>query len=180
MGRRQPLVRWSLTCLLALVGLSTSTPALAQDDARATRLVRAVKGTALDPTTYVPALLSYDSTMRDWDTSQPFFRNGFFEKNARFTVTGLSYGQAIGYEAGRTQILKDALSVLEVSAVQNLSERLVEQALLRRFPEHQKMVKAIGWVERMSVASLMSYRLAGPHYRQWRENDALASALGYR
>jgi hypothetical protein len=38
-----------------------------------------------DPTTYVPAAIAYAS-LRDWNTSQPQFRNVFLELN-RFTVT---------------------------------------------------------------------------------------------
>jgi hypothetical protein len=150
----------------------------APESASSSRLAYAVKGVLFDPTTYMPALLGFDATMRDWKTSQPFFAQGFVEKNERFTVSGLPYDRAISYEAGRGQIVRDAFSVLEVSAIQNLTERLTEHALLRKFPEHQKMVKAIGWFERISVASLVAYHVAAPHYSQWRLNQSMAVGLG--
>ena len=31
------------------------------------------KRVVFDPTTYAPAVIAYDGTMRDWNTSQPFF-----------------------------------------------------------------------------------------------------------
>jgi hypothetical protein len=165
---------------MVLAITSVSRQGYAQEHPEPSRLTYAVKGVLLDPTTYAPAILAFDATLRDWKTSQVFFENGFVEKNPRFTVTGLPYDQAMSYESGRTQILKDSLGILEVSAVQNFSDRLLEHALLERFPAHQRMVKAIGWVERASVATLMSYRFAGPHYQQWRQNQALAADLGFR
>ena len=140
----------------------------------------AFKATVLDPTTYTPGILVYDSTMRDWNSSQPFFRNGFVERNARFTRSGRANDFAISYEAGRNQILKDSLSVLGVSAVHNFTTQLFEQALRERFPEHRKLVTVIGWIERSAVASVLSYQLSAPHYRQWRHNQELITKLGLR
>lgn len=141
---------------------------------------RAIKATLLDPTTYPPAILTYDGTMRDWKTSQPFFHNGFVEQNARFTRSGRSNDTAVSYEVGRNQILRDSVSVLAVSAVHNFSTQLFEQALRDRYPEHRKMVTAIGWLERTAVASAMSYKLAAPHYRQWQRNQRMSTELGIR
>ncbi len=140
----------------------------------------AFKAALLDPTTYTPSILVYDSTMRDWNSSQPFFRNGFVEQNARFTRSGRANDFAISYDAGRNQILKDSLSVLGVSAIHNFSTQLIEQALRQRFPEHRKAVTVLGWLERSMVASLMSYQLSAPHYRQWKKNQAMISELGLR
>jgi hypothetical protein len=140
----------------------------------------ALKVTFLDPTTYAPGLLTYDATMRDWNTSQPFFRNGFLERNARFTISGFSNDKPVSYDTGRRQILTDSLSVLAVSAVHNFSERVVEGAVGDSHPNHRRLVAALGWVERSAVASLMSYELSGPHYRQWRRNQQLSAQLGIR
>jgi len=70
--------------------------------------------------------------------------------------------------------------VLGVTAAQNVTSRLVEQALLRRYPEHRTAVKAIGWLQRISVASLMSYHLSADHYRQAQLNSQRALELGLR
>ncbi len=141
---------------------------------------QAIKATILDPTTFAPATFTYDGTMRDWNTSQPFFRNGFVEQNARFTRSGRSGDIAISYEAGRTQILRDSLSVLAVSAVHNFGTQLIQQGLRERFPEHRKVVSVLGFLERSAVASAMSFALAGPHYRQAQLNQRMSNDLGLR
>ncbi len=88
--------------LLVQVLLLTPWTAAAQDTGRSSFLVDVAKQVVLDPTTYAPSLIGYDATQRDWATSQPFFRNGYLERNPRFTVSGLpndvavSYGEAIG------------------------------------------------------------------------------------
>ncbi|MES1256617.1 MAG: hypothetical protein ABUS56_13460, partial [Acidobacteriota bacterium] len=77
---------WALTAgALAAFAVTLANPAAAQEVSRPSRLGYAVKGVLFDPTTYAPALLSLDATLRDWRTSQPFFANGYVEKNARFT-----------------------------------------------------------------------------------------------
>ena len=166
-------------CLLIVVLSLVPWNASAQDQGTSP-IGRAIKATLLDPTTYPPAMVTYDGTMRDWKTSQTFFRNGFVEQNPRFTLSGRSGDKAVSYEAGRNQILRDSLSVLAVSAAHNFSTQLIEQALRDRYPEHRKIVTALGWIERSAVASLMSYELAGPHYRQWRQNQRLIGELGIR
>jgi hypothetical protein len=180
MVNRQQLLR-SGAIALTLMTFVVSLPhdVSAQSDARSSSLGDAVKGTLLDPTTYAPALVGYDSTIRDWKTSQPFFQNGFVEHNARFTVTGLPDDTPISYGAGRNKILKDALATLEMSVVYNLSDRFLEHALAQRYPEHRRMVRAIGWVGRISLASVISYQLSAPHYQQWRQNQERAARLGF-
>jgi hypothetical protein len=118
--------------------------------------------------------------MRDWNTSQPFFRNGFVEQNARFTRSGRSGDIAVSYQAGRSQILRDSLSVLAVSAAHNFAAQLITQGLRTQNPEHRKLVTILGWIERSAVASAMSYALAGPHYRQARLNQQMIDQLGLR
>ena len=171
-------LRARASCLI--VGLLLIPWNASAQDREVNPIGRAIKATFLDPMTYPPAMLTYDGTMRDWQTSQPFFKNGFVEQNPRFTLSGRPGDRAVSYETGRNQILKDSLSVLAVSAVHNFSTQLIEQALRDRYPEHRKMVTAIGWIERSAVASLMSYQLAGPHYRQWRDNQRLIAELGIR
>src|SRR5262245_37655342 len=140
----------------------------------------ALKMAILDPTTYAPAIVTYDGTMRDWQSSQTFFRRGYVEQNARFTRSGRSGDVAISYGEGRDQILRDSLSVLAVSAVHNLGTQLIEQGLRQRYPEHRKLITVFGWIERSAVASAMTYALASPHYRQWRANQQLATKLGFQ
>lgn len=164
--------------MIATLVLTSAQFAFAQDEKRSSAFADVVKGVVFDPTTYGPALIGYHATMKDWNTSQPFFQNGFVEHNARFTVTGRANDTPLSYTAGRNRIFKDAVVVFGVSAVQNATSRLVERALLQRYPEHRKAVKTIGWIQRISVASLMSYHLSGAHYRQAQLNARRAAELG--
>jgi hypothetical protein len=178
--RQQFSLRLTATVVTFVALILASVPAFAQEEKRSSPVADVIKGVVFDPTTYAPAVIGYDATMRDWNTSQPFFRNGFVEHNARFTVSGLPDDQAVSYTVGRQRILRDAAAALGVSAAQNLTSRLVEQALLRRYPEHRTAVKAIGWLQRITVASLMSYHLSADHYRQAQFNAQRSRELGLR
>src|SRR5262249_25940651 len=125
-----------------------------------------VKRVIFDPTTYAPAIIAYDGTMRDWNSSQPFFRNGYIEHNERFTLTGRPNDFPVSYEVGRRRILSDALVNLQMSVVNNIADQLFERALITRYPEHRKLVRVLGWIERGAFASYMSYQLSAQHYQQ--------------
>jgi hypothetical protein len=166
--------------LTAALVATAARPAFAQDEKQGSPVAAVIKGVLLDPTTYAPAAIAYDATMRDWKTSQPFFQNGFVEHNARFTVSGRPDDWAIGYAAGRSLILRDALNTLEISAAQNLGSRLVERSLMSRYPQHRTLVRTIGWMQRIAVASAMSYHLSADHYRQAQMNAQLTVQLGLK
>ena len=80
-----------------------------------------------DPTTYAPAIIAYDATMRDWKTSQPFFRNGFMEHNSRFTISGRANDVPVSYAEGKKRILADAAANLGMSALNNFTGRVFER-----------------------------------------------------
>jgi len=174
MARHLRMVASSIVCALLISGV-----AFAQEKDSSV-FGRAIKATLLDPTTVAPAIVTYDGTMRDWKTSQPFFAHGFVEMNARFTRSGRPGDVAVSYEVGKQQILRDSLNVLAVSAVHNFSTQLIEQALRNRFPEHARAVTIFGWIERAAVASVMTYELAGPHYTQWRMNQQMMTQYNIR
>jgi hypothetical protein len=138
------------------------------------------KQIALDPTTYAPAILSYESTKLDWDTSQVFFRNGYVEGNPRYTASGLPNDTPLSYGRGDHKILMDTLQNLGGSMAHNFIERSMETMLLQRYPDHPKLVKTIGWIERSVFASYWSYRLSATHFRQWKWNEQQAAALGLK
>jgi hypothetical protein len=163
--------------VMALALLPLSAYGQEQDAALSPRALAAA--IALDPTTYAPAVSSYASARLDWDSSQPLLRNGFLEANPRFTISGRPQDAAISYEAGKGRILGDAFVVLELSALNNLIERVALQTLSQRYPEHRKLIRRVGFIERIAVASLMSYQLSEAHLRQWRANQDLARQLGY-
>src|SRR5438128_10355120 len=92
--------------LLAAVAFSaTPRDAFAQDRDRPATAWDVTKSVIFDPTTYAPSILGYDATMRDWNSSQPFFQRGFVERNSRFTISGLSDDVAVPYEVGKRRIL---------------------------------------------------------------------------
>ena len=133
--------------------------------------------TLLDPTTYAPAVLSYGATRLDWDSSQIFFQHGFVEQNRRFTVSGFSYDVPIGYAAGNRQILIDSLGILQMSVINNVTTNVLENILIKRYPHRRKLLRTLGWVERIGFASYWSYRLSADHFRKWRENERSAKQL---
>jgi hypothetical protein len=139
-----------------------------------------VKRVIFDPTTYAPAIIAYDATMREWNTSQPFFRAGYMVHNERFTLTGRPNDVPMSYGDGQRRILTDALMNLQMSVVNNVADQLFERMLMTSFPEHRKLVRTLGWIERVTFASYMSYQLSAQHYRQAAWNAERAQQLGLR
>src|SRR5258708_5000331 len=92
----------SLTILMLV--LASAPLASAQDEKPSSGFAGVVKGVFFDPTTYAPAVIGYDATMKDWNTSQPFFQNGFVEHNERFTLTGRPNDTPLSYTTGKKQI----------------------------------------------------------------------------
>jgi hypothetical protein len=170
----------AVSIVLFAVGISSfsSSSVTAQDQQPSSPLVSIVKEVALDPTTYAPAVIAYDATMRDWNSSQPFFRNGYMELNPRFTVSGLPNDVPVSYAAGNRRILSDAFANLGLSLVNNFTDRAFEHKLMERYPDHRKIVRAVGWIERLSFSGYMSYALSAAHFRQAAANVSQARALG--
>src|SRR3981081_690868 len=81
---------------LGILCIATSN-AIAQDQAPSSFMGTIVKQVVLDPTTYAPAVIAYDATVRDWKPSQPFFNNGFMEQNQRFTISGRPNDVPVAY-----------------------------------------------------------------------------------
>jgi hypothetical protein len=171
-----------VTFVLAVATCSCLVPATAsaQDPAQPSLLAEVAKSVVLDPTTYAPATLTYYATLQDWNTSQPFFQHGYLERNARFTVSGRPNDTAIGYDAGRRQILKDAFGILQVSLVNNATSHVIDHVLIARHPEHRTLFRTLGWIERVGFASYMSYRMSGTHFRQAQLNQQRAIELRLR
>jgi len=172
-------IRRASTAGLAIVVLATPLTVSAQER-QSSFAADVARHVLLDPTTYVPAILAYDSTMRDWNSSQPFFRNGYVEHNPQFTASGLPNDTALGYDAGRKMILSDFVTNLEVSVANNVVTSIFERALIDKYPNHRKLVRTIGWIEKGAFASLVSYQLSASHYRQWQQNERMALQLGIR
>jgi hypothetical protein len=173
------MIRMRLVAVLTALLLFSAVGGFAQDRVERPFIADVITRVVLDPTTYAPAALGYDATMRDWRTSQPFFQHGFYESNARFTVSGLPNDVAISYGAGQRIIRADALVSLMRSAVNNLAEQIIERVLVNKYRNHRKLVRAVGWAQRISFASFKAYRLSFTHYRQAGQNERLAKQLGF-
>jgi hypothetical protein len=143
-------------------------------------LLDVAKRVIFDPTTYAPAILGYDATRRDWRSSQPFFQNGFIERNPRFTISGRANDLAVSYGEGNRRIFADAMANLEMSLMNNATDALFERMLAERYPDHRKLIRTLGWIEKSAFASYMSYRLSAAHYRQWQQNVQMSRQLGLR
>jgi hypothetical protein len=183
MERWHPLPRIFAAGLAAaalVVGIDARAFAQDRSDRGGSLVGRVAKGVLLDPTTYTPAVLSYGGMRLDWDSSQVFFQHGFIERNARFTMSGLPNDLPLGYHSGNHRIVSIALDNLQTSLVNNISDRIVEEWLLAKYPDHPRLVKTIGWVERIGFASYLSYLRAGPHFKQWQQNQRLAGEMGLR
>lgn len=170
---------WAFCALLL-----AATPALAEDDP-ATADRTAVIGDTLrqlasDPTTYAPGVLRYTAMRLDWASSQPFFRNGYVEDNPRFTRTGLTHDAPISYGSGNRRILADALLIVPTSLANNAAVRITERMLTERYPSRRTLIRTLSWIERVSVASYLSYRVSAVHFHQWRANVRDADKLGLR
>ena len=163
--------------VVALMMLAPS-PVSAQEPGPGSFVRDIVKAVMVDPTTYVPAIVAYQPTRLDWRSSQIFFRNGWMEGNPRFTVSGRPNDVAISYAAGNRQILADSISDLQLSLINNASTGVVESLLLQRYPSHRSLVRTVGWIERVAMASYWSYRLSAGHLQQWQQNVRLGQQLG--
>jgi hypothetical protein len=164
----------AIPCALAQEG---SDPAPAELPDQPSAVWEVTKRTLFDPTTYAPAALSYGATHLDWESSQIFFQHGFVEQNRRFTVSGFSHDVPISYAAGNRQILIDSLGILQMSVINNVTTNVLENILIKRYPHRRKLLRTLGWVERIGFASYWSYRLSADHFRKWRENERLAKQL---
>lgn len=139
-----------------------------------------IKDVALDPTTYAPALITYGAMRLDWNSSQVFFRNGYVEQNAGYTISGFSNTAPVGRGAGNRRIAGDSMSVLQVSLVHNATARIIERGLAGRYPTHRKLIRVAWRIERIAAASYLSYIKSAAHFRQWRKNDWMAQQLGIK
>ncbi len=135
-----------------------------------------LKKVALDPTTYAPAAIYRHALRQDWATSQPLFERGFVEMNPDFTQDGRVFSTPISPEAGYKKIDKYALGLLMNSAIHNTTSQTLEHFLAKRHPEHKKLIKVLGIVERVAVGGYLTYAASAKHYKQAGVNKALLAS----
>ena len=167
-----------LACALLLASvLPASAQQASAHEEQTPGLWGVTKQAIADPTTYAPAALLFGSMRLDWKSSQPLFQRGYVEDNPRYTVSGFERDKAVSYGEGNRRILRDALAELPISAAQNVVSHFIEQSLAERFPDHPRLMKTLGWIERLSFASYRSYMLSNAHFRQWQKNRQLLEHL---
>jgi hypothetical protein len=133
----------------------------------------------IDPTTYAPALISYEAIRQDWKTSQVLFANGWLEENPRFTASGRPNDAPVGYDEGTSRIRRSALTILQYSALNNVSANVVERLLVARYPQRKRLIRVLSWTERIAFASFLTYNNSADHIRQASTNRRLAREYGY-
>ena len=166
--------------LAMICGGAVSGLAAQEQDSSSSFVKDVIKQVVIDPTTYAPSAIAYDATIRDWKTSQPFFRSGFVEHNSRYTISGLPNDVPLHNRDGNRRIFVDAVATLGMSAAHNALERTIERGLLTRYPNHGRLIGVMGWIERVSFGVGTAYVLSIEHYRQAQANAAQGKALGLR
>jgi hypothetical protein len=143
-------------------------------------LQEVAKRVAVDPTTYAPTIVVYTARQLDWSSSQDVFAFGYLEANPRYTTTGLPMDTPVPYAVGNRRIARDTIGLLGRSAANNAASAFVERILITRAPRHRRLIRTLGWVERVAFASYWSHRLSRRHFEQWRDNERLVRQLGAR
>lgn len=167
----------SLCLLFLFVGLRQEVEA---QDTIGKFLKDTAKDVIFDPTTYPPALINFTARKLDWESSQIFFRNGYLEENSNFTISGKANDLPISHSAGNRRIIIETLPVFELSLLNNTALSISERLLIHFYPSHKKLIKSIGWVEKVAATSYSSYYHSEKIFRQWQKNKRLASELGLR
>jgi hypothetical protein len=144
------------------------------DEARRPFVWDVTRAVLIDPTTYVPAAVSYEAMLQDWKTSQVLFARGWVEANPRFTVSGRPNDVPVSYGAGKRRIGLVALDVLRYSAGHNMAVGVAERIFIGRYPAQKKLIRTISWIERIGYASFITYRNSAEHFRQAGANRRLA------
>jgi hypothetical protein len=165
--------------LNAIVLVLASALASAQTEERRPFAWDVARAVLVDPTTYAPALISYESMRQDWKTSQVLFTHGWLEQNRRFTISGRANDVPLAYGEGMSRIRGAALTVLQHSTVNNLGARIAERLLVARYPHRKTIIRTLSWVERIAFASLLTYSNSADHLRQASSNRRLAREYGY-
>lgn len=169
----------ALVCCCMIISVMSSTAHAQEEQPRTSFMWDIAKSVALDPTTYAPTGLFYYSTRKDWVTSQVLFRAGWLEANPRYTRSGLPNDQPVSFAEGNTRIRNDALAYFAQSVFNNVGANVVERALIVRHPEHRKLIHTVSWIERIAVASYVSYLASANHFRQAERNRVMAREYGY-
>jgi hypothetical protein len=169
----------AVVAVLAAATVFRAVPALGQDPEPSSPVRSILKQVVSDATTYAPSAFAGTAQYLDWKSSQVFFQHGSLEENPDFTVSGLSGDTPVSYGTGNWRIARSAVTNLGPSIANNAAAAIVERVLIKRYPTHRKLVRALSWVERIAFASYASYNQSAASFRQWELNNERAKQLGY-
>lgn len=167
---------WRAAFIAMLLAMASG-PAWAQAAESRPFAWNVARAVLIDPTTYAPALISYEAMRQDWRTSQVLFAHGWVERNPRFTVSGRADDMPVDYDEGMSRIRGVSLRLLQYSAANNVSTRVVERFLAARYPHRKTLVRRLLWVERIAFASILAYSNSADHLRQASNNRRFAREL---
>ena len=85
-----------------VLGLAPAS-ALAQTEERRPFAWDVARAVLVDPTTYAPALISYESMRQDWKTSQVLFAHGWLEQNRGSPSAGAPTMYRLGMARARAE-----------------------------------------------------------------------------
>lgn len=173
----------NLSVVSVVIILLTAILAVPRDAMAQNRVAGFVKDVAkdvlVDPTTYGPLGVSLLGKHLDWETSQIFFENGHGEMNPNYAVNGPG-SKAVSYTIGNRKLIVESLANFSLSVGNNAVISATERLLLNKYPKHRKLVKTIGWIEKVAVNGYIGYESSHLNFRQWRINEDRARQLGYK
>ena len=169
---------WRPFLIFAVLGLVPTVASAQLEDRRpfAWDVARAV---LIDPTTYAPAIISYEALRQDWKASQRLFASGWVEKNPRYTISGRPNDVPVSYDEGIRRIRHTSLVVLQYSVINNAAAGVAERLLNERHPDRKTLIRAKSWIERIAFASILAYSNSADHWRQASANRRLALEYAY-
>ena len=127
-----------------------------------TSLATAFSPAARNPLTYAPAALVGVASSLDWASSQRYFRQGWFESNPGFSVSGNRNAEPLSPGAGyRRLVVHEVLPVLATSIAVNTFSYWLEQKGLRR----------VGRILRWTTGGALT-AVSARSFRQWQRNLA--------
>jgi len=85
----------------------------------------------------------------------------------------------VSYEDGKHMILVDSLQLLAGSAVHNAAAHATVRLLIVRYPEHGRLIRTTGWIERIAFASYITYLQSSGHFQQASRNRDLVRRNGF-
>lgn len=166
----------SLLFLVLLTGFSQE--AMAQN--RVAGFIKDVaKDVFVNPTTYGSLGASLLGKGLDWDSSQIFFEHGHGETNPDYAVNGPG-SKAVSHAAGNRRLVVESFLNFGLSIGNNAVISATERLLLTKHPEHQKLVKTIGWIEKVVANGYIVYFSSYRNFKQWQINKNRAQQLGYK